>query len=140
MAPPGCKERELFDICFDQDVRQTQIFIKENIQQTSFCSNTENFWHRRASDVRVDQQHRAVHLHRDAHSQIDSAKTFPFSRKSAGDHDQVPILDHARPLVERVREQRPLNYAKLLGYLRSSLIWRDDAILPHFCKVELDAV
>src|SRR5687768_1793482 len=139
MPSPRREESKLLDISFDQNVGQFQFFVQKDIQQTSFGTEAKNSRYRRTGYVSIHQQYGTIHFHRYAHGEINRTEAFSFSCKCAGNHDQVAILDHARTLVKRIGEQWPLDDAELLGYLRSSLLWRDDPILPHFCLVKRNA-
>ena len=139
VSPSSCQQCQLLYVGLDENVGQLEIIIQKDIHQTPLCSQSKNFGHSWTGDVRIDQQYCAIHLHRNAHRQINGAKTFPFSGKRTGNHDQISVLDHARSLVECVRQQGTLDYAELLGYLGSSLVRRDNAIITHFRQIERDS-
>ena len=128
MRASAQQDRQLLDVGLEHHVAQVDAVVDEHVEQATRRRQAEHLGQRRPRDVGVDQKHRVVELHRDAHREVERGEALALAGQRARDHDQVAVLDRRSALARGIEDQRALDDAEFVGDLRARRIGRDDAL------------
>ena len=121
-------------------VANIQFFFRKDVHQSLSRRYTEELGDARRDHIRIDQQDRGVHLHRDAHCQVKRTKALALAGECAGDHDQISVLDRCRAFHPGVADDWPLDDAELVYQLGLGVVGGHEACGTQGLNVDLQVV